>query len=192
MRFLLVGNGPAGDLARASAEADSIIQINTCRHASQLDAGKTHHVFIVNMGQTVSAHLCETIHGNGALLANATIMLTRNPFFYAAKRAFLQARSWHQTFHDYQLTESWKSLVKTWPIERISAFAALRLERKMRRLGMDLESMPSTGMIAYDWLHRRLKPGDTLTVEGFTFEGWKGHPWAIESQLIRSVDAVSN
>ena len=48
-------------------------------------------------------------------------------------------------------------------------------------------AMPSTGMIAYDWLLRKLKPEDTLTVEGFTFEGWSGHPWEIESQLIRSV-----
>jgi hypothetical protein len=45
--------------------------------------------------------------------------------------------------------------------------------------------MPSTGMVAYDWLRRRLRTGDSLAVEGFAFQGWEGHPWQIESQLIR-------
>jgi hypothetical protein len=44
-------------------------------------------------------------------------------------------------------------------------------------------------MIAYDWLLQRLKPEDTLTIEGFSFEGWAGHPWAIEGQLIRALAA---
>jgi hypothetical protein len=46
------------------------------------------------------------------------------------------------------------------------------------------------GMIAYDWLRRRLQPSDCLFTEGFTFEVWHGHPWAIEKQLIKPIMAM--
>ena len=54
-------------------------------------------------------------------------------------------------------------------------------------LGMAPACMPSTGMIAYDWVRRRLEAWDYLFTEGFTFEGWAGHPWAIERQLIKPI-----
>ena len=90
-------------------------------------------------------------------------------------------------FEDYQLTKAWRSLAKHWPVECVTLLSSLRLEYQLRRLGMHHTAMPSTGMIAYDWLLRKLKPDDTLAVEGFTFEGWSGHPWEIESQLILPV-----
>jgi hypothetical protein len=54
-------------------------------------------------------------------------------------------------------------------------------------LGIRHASMPSTGMIDYDWLLQRLKPEHTITVERFTFEGWSVHVWAVQSRLIRSL-----
>ena len=53
MNYLLVGNGPTQNLAYASDASDSIIQINTSRHAAKLPVEKTHHVFISNMGENV-------------------------------------------------------------------------------------------------------------------------------------------
>ena len=191
MHYLLVGNGTAHDLARASDAADSIIQINGCRHAAVLDADKTRHIFIANMGETVSAPLCRAIKEQGALLGDATIIRGRNPLFYAAKRAFLQAQNWRLSLYDYQLTQSWKMLAKKWPIESVSLSSSMRLEYQLRRLGMAQDAMPSTGMIAYDWLLQRLKPDDHLTVAGFTFEGWPGHPWEIERELVLSVGGTA-
>jgi len=190
MNYLLIGNGPIKDLARASDAADSIVQMNNCRHASRDIAAKTQHIFITNMGAKVSGPLCQAIKTHGALLGNATVVLGRNPLFYSSKRAFLQAQDWMAPFDDYQLTQAWRSLAKDWPVERVSLLSSMRLEYQLRRLGMHHKAMPSTGMIAYDWLLRRLKPEDTLAVEGFTFEGWSGHPWAIESQLILPVGST--
>ena len=68
MKYLLVGNGPIKDLARASNAADSIVQMNNCRHASPNIAAKTQHIFITNMGAKVSAPLCQAIKTHGALL----------------------------------------------------------------------------------------------------------------------------
>jgi len=189
MNYLLVGNGPTKNLAFASDASDSIIQINTSRHAAKLPVEKTHHVFISNMGEKVSAPLCQAIEKQHELLCHATVVLGRNPSFYVSKRAVLQVRDWHNGLHDYHLTQAWRTLVPRWKVERVSFLSSVRLEFQLRQLGMRRASMPSTGMIAYDWLLQRLKPEDSLTVEGFTFEGWSGHPWAIESQLIRSIGA---
>jgi len=189
MHYLLVGNGPTKDLARASSAADSIVQINSCRHAEQMSAEKTQHVFIANMGETVSAPLCQAIKERGALLGEATIIRGRNPVFYTSKRAYLQTKGGGTSLDDYQLTQSWRMLAKQWPIESVSLLSSVRLEYQMLRLGMPQAAMPSTGMIAYDWLLRKLKPNDHLTVEGFTFEGWAGHPWEIERDLILPIEA---
>jgi hypothetical protein len=190
MNYLLVGNGPTQDLARASDAADSIVQINSCRHAANLPAEKTHHIFIANMGAKVSMPLCKAIEKQRALLRHATVVLGRNPYFYASKRAFLQVQDWKNALHDYHLTEAWRTLAHKWKVERVSFLSSMRLEWQLRQLGMRQATMPSTGMIAYDWLLQRLKPEDTITIEGFSFEGWPGHPWAIESQLIRSVGTL--
>ena len=93
MHYLLVGNGTAHDLARASDAADSIIQINGCRHAAVLDADKTRHIFIANMGETVSAPLCMAIKEQGALLGDATIIRGRNPFFTRRNGRFCRRRT---------------------------------------------------------------------------------------------------
>ena len=143
------------------------------------------------MGETVSAPLCRAIKEQGALLGDATIIRGRNPLFYAAKRAFLQAQNWRLSLYDYQLTQSWKMLAKKWPVESVSLSSSMRLEYQLRRLGMAQDAMPSTGMIAYDWLLQRLKPDDYLTVAGFTFEGWPGHPWEIERGLVLSVGGTA-
>jgi len=189
MHYLLVGNGPTKDLARVADAADSIVQINHCRHAERLSAKKTQHVFIANMGETVSAPLCQAIKDRSALLRDATIIRGRNPLFYTSKRAYLETKSWGRSLQDYQLTQSWRMLSNMWPITSVSLLSSVRLEYQMLRLGMPEAAMPSTGMIAYDWLLRQLKPDDRLTIEGFTFEGWPGHPWEIERELILSVHA---
>ncbi|MCX8504560.1 MAG: hypothetical protein ORN52_11375 [Beijerinckiaceae bacterium] len=190
MNYLLVGNGPTKNLARAADAADSIVQINHCRHAEHLSAEKTQHVFIANMGETVSAPLCQAIKERGALLGEATIIRGRNPVFYTSKSVYLQTQSLGVSLHDYRLTQSWRMLAKIWPIKSVSLLSSVRLKYQMLRLGMPQASMPSTGMIAYDWLLRKLKPNDRLTVEGFTFEGWPGHPWAIERDLILPIGAA--
>ena len=190
MKYLLVGNGPTQNLAIASKASDSIIQMNSCRHAPDLPVKKTHHIFISNMGEKVSAPLCQAIEKQRELLCDATVILGRNPFFYMTKRGFLQVQDWSNAHHDYHLTEAWRTLATNWKVWRVSFRSSLRLELQLRQLGMRHASMPSTGMIAYDWLLQRLKPEDTITIEGFSFEGWPGHPWAIESQLIRSMRAL--
>lgn len=187
MNYLLVGNGPTRNLAYASDASDAIVQINTSRHAARLPVEKTRHIFISNMGDKVSAPMCEAIEKQREWLCHATVVLGRNPSFYASKRAVLQMQDWSDSLPDYHLTQAWRTLAPRWKIERVSFLSAMRLEMQLRHLGMRHASMPSTGMIAYDWLLHRLKPEDTITVEGFTFEGWAGHPWAIESRLIRSM-----
>ena len=134
MNYLLVGNGPIQNLVGSSSTADSIVQINTCRHAAALPVEKTHHIFISNMGDKVSAPLCQAIETQRALLCHATVMLGRNPSFYASKRAVLQAQDWGNALHDYHLTETWRTLAPAWKIGRVSFLSSLRLEWQLRQL----------------------------------------------------------
>jgi hypothetical protein len=181
--YLLVGNGPAPGLAAAVRKADAVVQINDCRHAQALPP-RTRYVFLTNSGPEVSRLVGCLSSYRREDFPYARIVLARNPAFYTLKQWLLRAMNRH--WRDYELSQAWTQLRPMWPIETVSFLSALRLDRQLRALGMPGGCMPSTGMIAYDWLSRRLDYDDTLAVEGFTFEGWEGHPWNIERQLIRA------
>ena len=60
-------------------------------------------------------------------------------------------------------------LTPSWEVSTISFLSALRLDVTLVRLGMPPSWMPSTGLIAYSWLRKRLRKCDTLEIQGFTF-----------------------
>jgi hypothetical protein len=47
--------------------------------------------------------------------------------------------------------------------------------------------MPSLGFAAFDALTRAGRY-TTLTLIGFTFEGWQHHPWAKERAIVQSCE----
>lgn len=185
MHYLLVGNGPAAGLAAAASQADVIVQINDCPHAQTLPRSRTLYVFLVNSGgPDVCPQVVERLIGRRAYLPNASIVLARNPAFYTMKRWLMRARR-HRHWGDYRLSKAWTRLRGLCRIHTVSCLYALRLELLLIEGGMPRSFMPSTGMIAYDWLRRRLRPGDSVAIEGFTFQGWHRHPWNVERQLVR-------
>jgi hypothetical protein len=187
MDYLLVGNGPASDLANVTKQADAIAQINDCPHAEELPVNRTRYIFLSNPGQDTK-QLVDKLISRRVLFPHAKIILVRNPAFYTVKKSLLKSFG-RAAWHNYRLSEDWKRLREYWPIEIVSCFSALRLERKLRALGMPRSCMPSTGMITYDWLSRQLFRSDSLEIQGFSFEGWDRHPWHVERQLVRSKEA---
>lgn len=182
MRYLLVGNGPSIDLNKLR-HADAVIQFNSCMYADRVSIGKTLAVFVTNVGEengSIISKLLERKH----LFPGITVKLARNPLFYGLKaRAAVRARSWIAPY--CQLNDGWDAL--PWPVEVVSLATTIRLEFLLRRRKMHRSFMPSTGMVAYYAMQRRLLPGDSLDFTGFTFEGWGGHPWEIEKRLIIGV-----
>ena len=177
MHYLLVGNGECANIAELATNADVIVQINTCRHNALLPK-RTKYVFLINSGDqmwNVTQQMPQEIP------LCATIILAKNRYLYWIKRRLLKAMG-IPGFETFEMCGK-----PPFPVKTISFFEAAGLEYTMRRNGMGFRYHPSTGMVAYNWLRKRLKAGDTLSLAGFTFEGWGGHVWAIERELIRPI-----
>jgi hypothetical protein len=54
---------------------------------------------------------------------------------------------------------------------------------------VDPTSIPSAGFMALNQVFE-LWPDDAVTLVGFTFQGWPGHPWAIEETFVRRAEAA--
>jgi len=179
MRYLLVGNAECKNVDALAKDADVIVQINCCRHNAMLPK-RTGYVFVVNSGGQMSS-----VVQNMPLeeLEDATVILARNPMVYAIKQWLLKKCN----IPGFETFEICPKLPLQMPYKNISFCEALRLEYKMRRNGMAFRCQPSTGMVAYYWLCNRIKDEDSISIAAFTFEGWPGHPWAIERRLIKPI-----
>jgi hypothetical protein len=193
MRYLLIGNAEncTDAVAEAATRADIIVQINTCRYAELLPRVRANYVFVTNSGSAADTDADKIMDRLLSLRARPVfhttrLILARNPAFYTLKKYWLCARR-PSPWRAYNIQQQWRALRKIWPMQSVALLPTVRLEREMRMLGMAPACMPSTGMIAYDWVRRRLEAWDYLFTEGFTFEGWAGHPWAIERQLIKPI-----
>lgn len=179
MNYLLVGNGECTNIADLAASADIIVQINSCRHNAMLQK-RTCFVFLINSGGQMDSVIQKMPLDD---LQSATIILSRNPFVYWLKYNLLKA----MRLPEFETFEMCNRPSLPMPTKVISFIEALQLEYTMRRNGMAFRYHPSTGMVAYYWLRKRLQPEDTLSLAGFTFEGWEGHVWAIERELIKPI-----
>ena len=182
MRFLLVGNGPSTDIKDKARHAEAVVQINSCEHSQSIATDKTIAVFVANAGMEIRDRIMGGLLAKRQHIPNAKLILAKNPAFYRLKGwAATLKKSWMAPH--YRLSSGWEKF--SWPMQTVSLTTTLTLEYLLRSRGMMPSLMPSTGMIAYYSLLRSLRPGDSLDVTGFTFEGWEGHPWQIESQLVR-------
>lgn len=184
-KWLLVGNGECKNLSESAKNADVIIQINACRHLTNIPKKKTHYIFVTNTGQ-IFPHIIDAIRDNQRYFCHGImpgkIILARNPTFYRLKRRLhFKGSPLGDAFYASKIR---KYLSLILDCQTISFRQSYNLERKMRSLGMPAHFMPSTGMIAYDWICKKMCKGDSLMLEGFTFEGWDRHPWEIEKKII--------
>ena len=191
MHYLLIGNGDIdlNAFSEALNEADVIIQINKCRHIELTKGHSTSYIFLVNTGEDVSelvSHLLSL--NNYPELKSTSIILARNILYYLLKLQLLKQLS-RPSWVFYSTSSSYLKLANLWRVKSVSFLFSLLLDIRLFRLGMPPSSMPSTGLIAYMWLRKRLCKNDTLKVIGFTFEGWERHPWDIERKLLTTVDA---
>jgi hypothetical protein len=188
MRLLLVGNGPAPDLAAQAAWATHIIQINKCVHAPALAGKPTIAVYMNNTGpvaREIAAALVALRETPG--MAAATIVFARNPVLYWLKKAGMQLKR-DGRWREYRLNRTAEATARAaLPAERPGLLSSLWLELKLRRRGMPPSFQPSTGMVAYDEITAQLGPLGELRLAGFTFEGWEQHPWEIERELVKEV-----
>jgi hypothetical protein len=188
MRYLLVGNGALLETDYDLIErAKVIIQINDCRHADKIPYHLTKYVFLSNTGTNQCEKVVDAFLEKQHLFSEVQIILARNPIFYRLKKLALAIK---RRPHGKHCTPSnaWNRLANSPAIKKTSFLSSLRLDLKMIRMGMAPSYHPSTGMIAYDWLSRYLSINDRLDIIGFSFEGWSGHAWSVEKQIIKDIE----
>jgi hypothetical protein len=166
MRYLLVGNGAATDISTKARHADAVIQINRCAHREAIAPEKMSHVCVVNVSDPTAIDGVAAMLQGLSLPDHTKIVFTRNPTFYWLK----SFAAWLYNPDGLRCFLPFKPDVAR-PGETVSFLAACLLELRMLKAGMPPRNMPSTGMVAFDWLSKKLNPGDSLDIDGFTFEG---------------------
>lgn len=185
MRILLVGNANVFISAKLAAWADRVVQINDCVNDRPALARKTTQVFLLNTGHKHHERMAALAAGFAArgTFPQASFVLPRNPAFYAEIRRALQAAG-HPNEAAFAASLAPDRLPPGVPVVEISYEDSARLRESLLAQGMEPHQDASTGLIAYDWIRRRMEPGDELRVIGFGHEGWRGHPWAIERRIM--------
>jgi hypothetical protein len=185
MRYLLIGNAPncADAVVENAAHADVIIQCNGCTYAEVLPSVRDNYVFVSNTApkpEIIGAieHRLTSLRSL-PVFTSTSIILCRNPRAYTLGAYLLRGR--------LNVRTEFFELNRFWPVRAVSFVSTVRLHTSLLKLGMQIRQMPSTGMVAYDWIRRRLRPTDSLLVAGFTHQGWQGHPWHLEREIIKPV-----
>lgn len=185
MRYLLVGNAPnCGDgVVKKAEHADAIVQCNNCAYAEMLPFAQHNYVFVSNTAprpeviRAIERRL--TSLRSLPVFASTDIVLCRNPYAYALGKHVFGERF---AVHRYA-----SELNRFWPVRTVSFASTVRLHIDLLKRGMEIRQMPSTGLVAYDWVRRRLQPGDSLLLAAFAHQGWRGHPWHLEREIVKPV-----
>ena len=185
MRYLLVGNAPncADAVVTKAKHADVVVQCNGCAYAEVLPSARANYVFVTNTapqsGTIRSIEHRLTSLRSLPVFTSTSIVLCRNPAAYTLAKFVLRA--------GFHVGKDSVELNRLWPVRTVSFVSTVRLHVRLLKRGMEICQMPSTGMVAYDWVRRRLRPGDSLLLAGFTHQGWQGHPWHVEREIVRPV-----
>jgi hypothetical protein len=71
------------------------------------------------------------------------------------------------------------------PCDRISADVYWRSISALRKFSPALDKMPSSGFVTLIYVLERF-PEWQVTLVGFSFEGWSGHPWELERRFVQA------
>lgn len=191
MRYLLVGNAPIDGQEASIRDADVIIQTNKCLHVDLIPQEKTRYVIITNTG-TPSRKVVRHVRRLrvGKKLGDFSLVFARNEEYSLEKVRRLKATAtglfrFFRSYRSFRCPLDKKALAAEFKLIEISLDFSAQLDKRLMALGMKEDQLPSTGLIAFEWIKTLMQPGDHLEPIGFTHQGWDGHPWTIEAQLVR-------
>lgn len=181
--ILIIGNGATGPGVGAREQAASwVIRFNNCAGFEPAAGDRVDELWLVNCGGQMEEWLDENRMGHPAALRLAkTVTFPVHPGIAAYYEPILspdelveaaaQDFTWPALRWLRQRDRSCRMLMAGWYRD-----AAAALGEKTFRHGM---SVPSTGFLAL-FHAARAHPRSPLTMAGFGFAGWDGHPWKRE------------
>lgn len=191
MRYLLVGNAPIHGMEQSIRDADVIIQTNKCLHVERIPREKTKYVIITNTGtpsKKVVRHVRKLAARNK--LVDFSLVFARNEAYSEEKIRRMKAEAtgifrFFRSYRSYRCPLDKQAIAAEFNLIEIDADFSAQLDKRLMALGMKEGQLPSTGLIAFEWIKTLMQSGDHLEPIGFTHQGWDGHPWTIEAQLVR-------
>ena len=179
---VLVGNGPVkNDWSALVNSASTVVRFNSCENYGGASGTKTDILALNNLGMPGVALLA---HGLPACCNRALPVLGR-----VVEVHFKYYEACRLADHPASLVSTEVAMIRHFGLSNYGRVSAEAYEGAFRRLidvdGKSDFAMPSLGFTILECL---VKSGryKTLTLIGFTFEGWVHHPWAKERLIAES------
>jgi hypothetical protein len=184
MTVAIVGNGPIDPLHADEIDAhDLVVRFNGCRNYG-MSGHRTDYLVLTNTGEPARQFAYDPLALNAhAVEAAGRILLARPPNLVASElRRFPDDREYWETF-DPDLIGRIRH--KRWAYMRANIYR--RARAVLRLYGAKKSDQPSTGILAIFHIAQQLRRQmrhSSITLYGFTHQGWDRHPWNAERQLI--------
>ena len=190
-RICVIGNAEL--LSNSTQFVDNsevVIRINDCKNYTGLSGRKTDLVFVNNTGEPARRLVVNAPFQNQELFSHVDkfvfvrdIKVHRRFLLATEQERYLNLIDDHAdeiVHHNEILSNRTDKLSKKFNLD---VFRAIWQERKRRWIPGPF-IMPSTGIFAVMYaVGLKEMLGYDVTLIGFTFHGWKGHPWSSEKRL---------
>ncbi len=192
-RIMIVGNGdvPEGAAARIDA-ADRVIRFNECRNFGAAGS-RTDVVAVCNTGRPARAMLSGAWRDSPAVRRCSEIWSVRDPQKFGEMRHALLVS--HPELYDFcdDYTAGFAAVAEAGAKRHrvLSRDVHEAVERALLAFDPAPYVVPSSGMVVVaqvlaDVLADPDHDRDQIFVAGFSHQGWDGHPFAAERQLIEA------
>ena len=187
MRVAIVANSVfQRDCGREIDRSDIVIRFNRCECFAANSGRKTTVLAFCNTGKSglffTQRHILNAIPGFADV---KTVWLPRNPAVYAVKKAVLpffnHSKRVGMTDHSAEIIHQMGGR----EVVIFDAAIHLALETKLRHLGAGPDILPSTGLLAIEYVLERIAAKrDEILLFGFSHQGIRAHDWNCEHSLI--------
>lgn len=193
-RIAIVGNGEiAAGAADVIDRSDVVIRFNDCKSIGR-GGEKTDVVAVCNTGRPGRTMVEEAAwQASPAVSQAAAIWSVRDPVKFAEMEPDL-LRRWPE-LDDFcvDYSDGFAAIAASSGKEHLIIARAVHdeLDRLLKIITADPYVCPSSGLLAIAYvlcLHEAVN--DAVVIAGFTHEGWHGHPFHAEKQLVGAFEAA--
>lgn len=181
----IVGNGPVEGKVREVIDASGVvIRFNEPTHPADVAGTRTDILFIANSGKTMQQRLAgRSFRSCPAFVAARKVVLPYHPEILARYHqrpsllSRLKGRKLDWTTETVAMCrDAGKEIEILEPASYEACCAAIGIAHHDRR-----RIFPSSGILALHHVLTVLRvPGSRIHLSGFTWDGWKRHPWLEE------------
>jgi hypothetical protein len=188
-QLYIVGNGPiTGDMSPRIDGSDFVVRFNEPKASAGMSGTKTDILFLCNAGKPMQRRLEDSSFLTSAIMKDAgQVILAYHPIIidrYFPKPNALSRLKGRREDWTFATIMALGAIGKT-----STVFPASFYMEGCRELGLPQDKMgivfPSTGYFGIFHILRHFSPAEwTISLCGFSWEGWKRHAWADEREWV--------